>query len=92
MKQGWRSATAVTLILGCITVNQTAVAQRAKPEIIHDAEYSILATQHGEQWSAEDQDINRKLAELRRKYGTPPNIIHIMWDDTAVGEVGIPAI
>ena len=24
--------------------------------------------------------------------GTPPNIIHIMWDDTALGEVGIPEI
>ena len=33
-----------------------------------------------------------KLAELRQKHGAPPNIIHIMWDDTAVGEVGIPAI
>jgi sulfatase-like protein len=92
MRQCWISATAaVALIVGC-TLSQSAFAQRAKPEIIHDAEYYILATQHGEQWVAEDQDIDRKLAELRQKYGTPPNIIHIMWDDTAVGEVGIPAI
>jgi hypothetical protein len=93
MKQTWNRATAVaSLIFGCVLVNQTAIAQNAKPEIIHDSEYYILATQHGQQWAAEDQDINRKLAELRQKYGTPPNIIHIMWDDTAVGEVGIPAI
>ncbi|MHC4993337.1 MAG: sulfatase-like hydrolase/transferase, partial [Planctomycetota bacterium] len=26
------------------------------------------------------------------KHGRPPNIIHIMWDDTAFGDVGIPAI
>jgi arylsulfatase A-like enzyme len=32
------------------------------------------------------------LAELLKKYGTPPNIIHIMWDDTAVGEISISAI
>src|SRR4051812_43215272 len=34
----------------------------------------------------------KKLAELRQKFGTPPNIIHIMFDDTPVGEVGIPFI
>ena len=40
----------------------------------------------------EDKIIDSKLAELEKKYGTPPNIIHIMWDDTAYGDVGIPAI
>ena len=29
---------------------------------------------------------------MREKFGRPPNIIHIMWDDTAFGDVGIPAI
>jgi arylsulfatase A-like enzyme len=43
-------------------------------------------------WAAEDSEIDQKLAELRQKHGTPPNIVHIMWDDTAVGEIGIPAI
>jgi len=60
--------------------------------IVHDAEYYILDAQHGERWAVEDKDLDAKLAELRKKFGTPPNIIHIMWDDTAVGEVGIPAI
>src|SRR5271170_6676400 len=83
---------AVNLIICWVVVNQTASAQSAKPKIVHDSEYYILETQHGEQWAAEDQDLNHKLAELRQKYGTPPNIIHIMWDDTAVGEVGIPSI
>ena len=85
------SATAVGFI-GGLHCRHTAIAQQTKPEIIHDAEYYILATQHGAQWATEDQDISRKLTELRQKHGTPPNIIHIMWDDTAVGEVGIPAI
>src|SRR5271165_4494943 len=60
--------------------------------IVHDAEYYILEAQHGGRWAAEDQDIEQRLAALRQKHGAPPNIIHIMWDDTAVGEVGIPAI
>jgi arylsulfatase A-like enzyme len=61
-------------------------------EIIHDAEYYILKAQHGDQWKQEDQDIQKKIAELKKKHGRSPNIIHIMWDDTAVGEIGIPQI
>ena len=61
-------------------------------KIVHDAEYYILDAQNGEKWAAEDKDLNKKLAELRKKYKNPPNIIHIMWDDTAYGDVGIPAI
>lgn len=44
--------------------------------IAHDAEYDILEAQHGPRWASEDQDIDRKLAELREKHGTLPNIIH----------------
>ena len=61
-------------------------------EIIHDAEYYILEAQHGEIWAAEDEALQKKLKELRKEYGTPPNIIHIMWDDMPVGEIGIPAL
>ena len=64
----------------------------AKDKIVHDAEYYILEAQHGEKWAAEDKELNKKLAELKEKHGTPPNIIHIMWDDTPVGEIGIPQI
>ena len=60
--------------------------------IIHDAEYYVLEAQHVDKWAAEDKELDKKLAELRKKHGTPPNIIHIMWDDTGVGEVGIPQI
>ena len=60
--------------------------------IIHDAEYYVLEAQHGDKWAAQDKELDKKLAELRKKHGTPPNIIHIMWDDTGVGEVGIPQI
>jgi arylsulfatase len=83
---------AVTLMIGLLATCQTAFAQAGKPKIIHDAEYYVLEAQHGEKWAAEDKEVNQKLTELRTKFGAPPNIIHIMWDDTAVGEVGIPAI
>ncbi len=61
-------------------------------DIVHDAEYYILEAQNGARWDAEDAGLDQRLAELRKKFGTPPNIVHIMWDDTAYGDVGIPAI
>ncbi len=61
-------------------------------EIIHDAEYYVLEAQHGEKWAKQDDELQAKLDALRSKHGAPPNIIHIMWDDTPVGEVGIPHI
>ena len=61
-------------------------------QIVHDAEYYILEAQNGAQWHAEDGQLQERLDELRQKHGTPPNIVHIMWDDTAYGDVGIPAI
>lgn len=61
-------------------------------KIIHDAEHYIVELQNREKWAAEDQDLDARLAELREKHGGPPNIIHIMWDDTAFGDIGIPAL
>lgn len=59
---------------------------------VQDAEYYILEAQNGKKWKAEDAELNKKLEALRKKHGRPPNLIHIMWDDTAYGDVGIPAI
>jgi arylsulfatase len=61
-------------------------------KIIHDAEYYIVEVQNREKWAAEDKGLDTRLAELREKHGTPPNIIHIMWEDQAFGDVGIPAL
>jgi arylsulfatase len=81
----------VVLAMLCLATNG-ALASDSKGKIVHDAEYYILDAQNGEKWAAEDKDLGKKLAELRKKYNNPPNIIHIMWDDTAFGDVGIPAI
>jgi len=61
-------------------------------KIIHDAEYYILESQNGERWMAEDQEIDKRLADLKLKHGTPPNIIYILWDDQQFGSVGFPGI
>ena len=72
------------LIVGATAVN-------AKP-IVHDAEFYVLNAQNGDKWAKEDKGLDEKLAALKKKFGTPPNIIHIMIDDVAVGEIGIPAL
>ena len=64
----------------------------AHADIVHDAEYYILEAQNGDKRATEDKVLDEKLAELREKHGRPPNLIHIMWDDTPFGDIGIPAI
>jgi arylsulfatase len=68
------------------------VAAEEGDQIVHDAEYYILEMQNGERWAAEDQALDKKLAELREDYGQPPNIVYVLWDDTAFGAVGFPAL
>jgi len=83
---GFRLAT--FLLVCCSTWNMDVTAKG----IVQDAEYYILEAQNGKRWASEDKDLDVRLAELRKKHGRPPNLIHIMWDDTAFGDVGIPAI
>ena len=85
--------TAVTAsIVGLLATHQAAFAQAEKPKIIHDAEYYVLEAQHGGVWAAQDKELDQQLAALRAKYGAPPNIVHILMDDVALGEVGLPAL
>ena len=71
---------------------RTVWAQDANRGIIHDAEYYILEAQNGQKWAAEDKALDAKLAELKEKHGTPPNIVYVLWDDTTFGAVGFPAL
>ncbi len=86
MKHNYTSR--IFLLLAVLCWSAVGVAK----DIVHDAEYYVLKAQHGDKWAAEDKELDKKLAALRKKHGRPPNIIHIMWDDTAVGELGIPQI
>ncbi len=92
MKKQKESRIRCVVCLASVLFVVGATMAQAANEIIHDAEYYVLEAQYGEKWAAEDKALKEKLAELKAKYGTPPNIIHIMWDDTPVGEIGIPQI
>jgi len=61
-------------------------------DLIHDAEQDVLIEQYGKDWEIQDKSLQVKLDALYKKYGKRPNIIHIMWDDTSFGAVGIPTM
>ena len=62
-------------------------------DIRHDTEHYILLSQYGDQWAAEDQELDTRLAELRdANGGKPPNIVYILIDDMGFGEFGMPEL
>ena len=80
----------VTMLYALATVLAVGSASALDQEIIHDAEYYILAAQNGEQWAKDDMAIDQKLKELRDKNdGKPPNIVYILLDDVGFGEIGM---
>jgi arylsulfatase A-like enzyme len=81
----------ISLIISIAILTFCSVSISAQ-EIIYDAEQAILQKQFGEQWASQDKEIESKLAALEKKYGKKPNIIHIMWDDNSLGEVGMPEL
>ncbi len=80
----------LVLLMMSLSLILTTSALAAKDKIVHDAEYYIIAAQNGEQWAVEDGELDKKLAELRKKYDAPPNIIHYMWDDQPPMSFGDP--
>lgn len=83
---------AALLVIGVLVLGPAARAQSDGSAIVHDAEYYILDAQNGAKWAVEDTALDAKLAELRQKFGRPPNIINLLWDDQPFGAVGIPAL
>jgi arylsulfatase len=58
-------------------------------DLVHDAEFYILAKQNGEKWAAQDKALDQKLADFRNKNGgKPPNIVYILIDDIGFGDLG----
>jgi arylsulfatase len=58
-------------------------------DIVHDAEYYVLAEQNGDAWAREDRELDELLAEFRKKNGgKPPNIFYILIDDIGFGDLG----
>ncbi|UCE49047.1 MAG: sulfatase-like hydrolase/transferase [Phycisphaerales bacterium] len=93
MAPGTQIAQAAPVAAGAMSVHPSqSGGGSGDSKIIHDAEYYILEAQNGKKWAVEDGQLDKKLAELRRKYKNPPNIVHFMWDDQPFGAVGIPAM
>ena len=51
-------------ILAAAAAPLAGLASPAKP-IQHDAEHYVLLHQYKDQWTAEDKEIDKKLAEIR---------------------------
>jgi len=80
-------AAAIGLTLSCGSPDVSAAK-----EIVYDAEFQKLQAQYGTAWAEEDKQLEKRLAELKAKYGKSPNIIYFMWDDAAYGRVGHPML
>ena len=75
-----------TLMAFSVTVFAAPAMSR---DLVHDAEYYILAQQNGEKWAQEDKALQARLAEFREKNGgKPPNIFYILIDDIGFGDLG----
>ncbi|MFP6654671.1 MAG: sulfatase-like hydrolase/transferase, partial [Myxococcota bacterium] len=87
----WKPTLSMALLASLMLWSATAFAGGNPAKgIVFDAEFSRLQAQHAEKWRVEDEALRTRLAALRKKHGRAPNIIHIMWDDHSLGQVGIP--
>jgi arylsulfatase A-like enzyme len=65
-----------------------AVSAHAE-DIIHDGEFNFVKAQYAEQWAQEDSEVDRQLAEIRKKNnGKRPNILYVLIDDVSFGQMG----
>lgn len=80
------------LIISLLFIAMLSGVSTANAQIVHDAEHYILKAQNEEKWLAEDEEIENKLAELKKKHGQTPNIVYVLWDDQQFGSVGFPEI
>jgi len=80
----WTVAAVIALFLA-----QTVAAK----DIVHDGEYEFLEAQYGDEWTAEDKEIDGLLKEIRDgNGGKRPNILYVLIDDVSFGQMGKPAM
>jgi len=77
-------------LLAFVVISTIGMAtQVSAADIAHDAEFYILAKQHGAEWAAQDKGLDEELAAFRAKNGgKPPNIFYILIDDIGFGDLG----
>ncbi|PSL19323.1 sulfatase-like hydrolase/transferase [Shimia abyssi] len=83
-----RQTSWVAAVGAAVTLMGASAYAEDKP-IIHDGEYNYLRAQFGEQWDAQDLEIDGRLAEIyEANGGTPPNILYVLIDDVSFGQMG----
>ena len=75
-----------------LLANIPASAKAPGASIVYDAEFAKLRAQHGAAWTQQDARLQVRLDALYEQHGKRPNIVHIMWDDHSLGEVGSPML
>ena len=63
-------------------------SQTKSHAIQSDAPHLKLAEKNKAKWDDEDEQIDKKLALLKKRFGKKPNIIYILADDVGWGELG----
>ena len=81
-----RRVASTAAVLGLLSAGPLAAQDGG---IVHDGEYLYLLDQYGEQWAAQDVEIDARLAEIRdANDGRPPNILYVLIDDVSFGLMG----
>jgi arylsulfatase len=84
-----RSFLLIVCMLTLLFSANTVVAEEMATGIIHDGEYNFVKAQYAEKWAAEDKEIEKKLADIRKKNGGKrPNILYVLIDDVSFGQMG----
>ncbi len=83
----------IIFLISIVGVAVLFVSTATAAPIQHDSEHYVLWHQYAKQWAAEDKEIDKKLAAIRKKNdGKKPNIIYILIDDMGFGEFGMPEL
>ncbi len=83
----------ILLLTSIVGVGVLSVSTATAAPIQHDTEHYVLLHQYAKQWAAEDKEIDKKLAAIRKKNGgKKPNIVYILVDDMGFGEFGMPEL